>query len=123
MDYFKVSAEDILCDVYVKNLNVENEGPINPSLVSANKGLYIGVTKAIIEAGQLLGCSAKLNFWVYSSNINPKIPGEELHDALLTGGAEEVQMSNRQHLFKSGTNSGKPGPRFKTNLHVARLPI
>lgn len=37
MDYFKVSAEDIIRDVYVKNLNAENEGELNHGLVQANQ--------------------------------------------------------------------------------------
>jgi len=125
MNYFKVDAEDIIQDVYVKNLNAEQENDmLRQALVSANKKLYQAVCAAIIEAAQLLGCRNKLSFWVFSNSANPKIPKPELQDALTKGGASGVESDDQtNHTFMVGDNFGGPGRKFKTHLHLAKLDI
>lgn len=125
MDYSKVSANEILADVYVKNLNAEGEkSMLHQALVDVNKKLYADVCRAIREAAKLLGCSNLLHFWVFSNNANHKIPKDELHQALKKGGANSVVTDDdTKHAFHVGDNFGGPGPRFKTNLHLAKLNI
>lgn len=123
MAYFKVSAEAILNDVYVKNLNAESENDmLRQALVTANKKLYKEVCIAISEAAGILGCKSVLNFWVFSNSNNPKIPKDQLHSTLKEGGATSVTTDeNTKHVFDIGDNFGGPGQRFKTNLHLALL--
>lgn len=125
MDYFKVSADAILADVYVKNLNAEDENAmLRQALVGANKKLYTNVCQAIRDAAKLLGCHNSLNFWAFSSNVNPKIPKSELHHALNGGGAESVVTDDEsKHVFHVGDNFGGPGQRLKTHLHLAKLKV
>ena len=125
MNYFNVSADEILGDVYVKNLNAERENAmLRQALVDANKNLYSEVCRAIREAAKLLGCRNALNFWAFSNSANPKIPKEELHKALKQGGAESVVTDDEtKHVFNVGDNFGGPGQRFKTHLHLAKLKV
>lgn len=121
-EQFKVSADNILCDVYVKNLNTEGENDMSRQvLVDANKRLYSGVCKAVLDAAKILGCSKAIQFWVFSSNINWKIPKQDLHASLTEGGAVSVETDQSIHLFKVGDNFGGPGQTFKENLHLAIL--
>lgn len=123
MSYFKVSADAILGDIYVKNLNAESENEmLIQALVSANKKLYKNVCAAIIDAAKILGCKNPLSFWAFSNNKNPKIPQNVLHEALKEGGATSVTTDEEtKHAFEVGDNFGGPGQRFKTHLHLARL--
>lgn len=123
MDYFKVSADDILSDVYVKNLNTEGENAmLRQALVDANKKLYTDVCQAIRDAAKLLGCQNVLNFWAFSNNANQKILKNELHEAFKEGGATNIETDDKsKHFFKVGDNFGGPGQNFKTNLHLAKL--
>ncbi|MBU6954616.1 hypothetical protein [Hahella sp. HN01] len=126
MNYFRVSAESIIQDIYVKNLNSEGEDSIlKQALVDANKNLYSNVCKAIRAAAAELGCSNSLNFWVFSNHTNIKIPKGSLHDALRQGGAESVASDAEEnlHRFYVGSNSGGRGPKFKTSLHLAVLKV
>jgi hypothetical protein len=125
MDYFKVSADEILGDIYVKNLNAESENAmLRQALVDANKKLYTDVCLAIREAAKLLGCRNTLNFWAFSNNANPKILKADLHKALDDGGAEDIETDDEsKHVFSVGDNFGGPGQRFKTNLHLAKLKV
>lgn len=124
-DYFKVKADDILGDVYVKNLNAEGENQMQrQALVDANKSLYTNVCQAVKAAAELLGCKNMLKFWVFSNSANPKIPKDDLHQALRDGGASVVTTDeDTKHAFNVGSNSGGPGPRFKTHLHLAELKL
>ncbi|OZG73082.1 hypothetical protein BTA51_11330 [Hahella sp. CCB-MM4] len=123
MNYFKVSAEDILCDVYVKNLNVEGEDKMGfQHLVDENRKLYSGVCESIMKAANVLGCSNALNFWVFSNIKNHKIPKSDLHASLRDGGAHSVTTDEKtRHVFRVGDNFGGQGDRFKTHLHLAVL--
>lgn len=120
--WYKVGADKILSDVYVKNLNAEHgETMGDQALVSANKKLYSGVCKALIEAAQMLGVKSALNLWVISANINPKIPAEDLHSALKESGASSVETDSFPHKYISGSNDGALRRNIKTNLHLAKL--
>lgn len=120
--WYKVTPDKILSDVYVKNLNAEHENTMgDQALVAANKELYSGVCAALIEAARLLGVKDALNLWVISANINPKIPAEDLHNALREGGADSVETDSYPHKYVSGSNDGLLRRSFKTNLHLAKL--
>lgn len=121
---FEVRPEAIIGDIYVKNLNAEGEIKMNPDvLIEVNKNLYEKTCSAIKEAAIQLGCNQDINFWVFSNNKNPKIPGDALRSALLSGGAKSVHSEDFIHRFKSGKNDGSPGPKLKTNLHLAKIEL
>ncbi len=126
MKFYKANAKDIISDVYVKSLNTEFEenGMGNQALISANRKLYSGVCTAILNAAKLLGVDGIINFWVLSSNINHKIPKQELHQALRDGGANSVESDDENILLSfTGPNNGDGGFKFKQNLHLASLKI
>ncbi|WP_183459134.1 hypothetical protein [Microbulbifer rhizosphaerae] len=123
-DYFKVRPDDIIGDVYVKNLNAESEHDmLRQALVKANKSLYEKTCSAIMEAARVLGCSKPLNFWVYSNSKNPKINQEALHDALMDGGASSVETDTAKRNYWVGSNDGLQERKIRTNLHLAKLNI
>lgn len=116
MNYFKVSTDDILADVYVKNLNAEGEkAMLHQALVDANKKLYADVCRAIREAAKLLGCCNLLQFWVFSNNSNHKIPKDELHQALKQGGAKSVVTDEDTKLKGSIIKKGRISGRRSAN--------
>ncbi|ARU29480.1 hypothetical protein [Cellvibrio sp. PSBB006] len=124
MDYHRARANDILGDVYVKNLNAENQDGFNKhDLVIENKKLYAGVVKAVVDAAKLLGVQGLINFYVISSNINHKIPKDDLHEALKEGGAKLVETDNIKYNMWSGSNDGESGLLIKQNLHLASLKV
>lgn len=124
MDHYKTKASDIIGDVYVKNLNTENQESFSKhDLIIENKKLYSGVCKAVLEAAKLLGVQGVINFYVISSNINHKIPKEDLHAALKDGGAETVETDDVKYKMWSGSNNGEEGLNIKQNLHLASLKI
>jgi hypothetical protein len=125
-NYFNVSAKDIIGDVYVKNLNVERENEMETQAkVRANKNLYAAVSTALVDAAKKLGISGNINLWVFSNNINPKIPKQDLHDALLKeGSATSVTTDDKtKHVFLVNSNDGMEERKIKTNLHLATLKI
>ena len=123
--YFKVSAKELIGDVYVKNLNAERENEMElQALVHANKKLYSNVCNALVDAARKLGVSGGVNFWIFSNNVNQKIPKEELHNALIDGGASSITTDdNTKHVFLVGSNDGSSERKFKTNIHLAKLKI
>ena len=124
--YFKVSAKDIIGDVYVKNLNTERENEMEAQAkVRANKKLYSSTSIALSEAAKKLGVSGSINLWVFSNNLNPKIPKDDLHEALLKDGtASSVTTDDKtKHVFFVGSNDGTTELKIKTNLHLATLRI
>lgn len=124
MDYYRTKASDVIGDVYVKNLNAENQDSFSKhDLIIENKKLYTGVCKAVLEAAKLLGVQGVINFFVISSNLNHKIPKDELHSALKDGGAVKVDTDDLQYKMWSGSNSGEHGLIIKQNLHLASLRI
>ena len=124
-NYFKINAGEIIGEVYSKNLNAERENEMEAqALVKANKKLYAGVTKALVDAARSLGVKGSINFWIFSNNLNPKLPKSELHDSLLSGSAETVVTDDKtKHVFMVGSNDGTAEQKFKTNLHLATLKI
>lgn len=124
-NYFKVSAKELIGEVYVKNLNAEREKEMElQALVRANKTLYSKVCNALVEAAKRLGVSGNVNFWIFSNNVNPKIPKQDLHQALERGGAVSVTTDDKtKHAFFVGSNDGADERKFKTNLHLAKLKI
>ncbi|MGM8225191.1 hypothetical protein ACSV5M_01320 [Cellvibrio sp. ARAG 10.3] len=123
--YFKISAKELIGEVYVKNLNAERENEMElQALVRANKALYSKVCKALVEAARKLGVSGNVNFWIFSNSINPKIPKQDLHEALKSGNAESITTDDKtKHVFFVGSNDGTDERKFKTNLHLAKLKI
>ena len=124
-NYFKVSAKELIGEVYVKNLNAERENEMElQALVRANKTLYSKVCNVLVEAAKRLGVSGNVNFWIFSNNLNPKIPKQDLHQALEHGGAVSVTTDDKKkHTFFVGSNDGAAERKFKTNLHLAKLKI
>lgn len=124
MEHYKVKAKDLLSNIYVKNLNAENENEmVKKALVSANKELYSSVCKALVEAAREFDLKGELKFWVISNNINPKIPQKELHSALLDGGADSVVTDDKIYNYFVGSNNAKFKAELPTNLHLATIKI
>ncbi|WHI50269.1 hypothetical protein P3339_17725 [Microbulbifer sp. MLAF003] len=120
--FYMIEPRDILSNVYVKNLNTEGEASLELSLlVKLNKDLYRATTEAIMEACRHFGINNEVNLHVYSANINPKIPQQDLHQALKDGGASSVVTDSRNLKYKSGNNLGNRGATIRTNMHVAKL--
>jgi hypothetical protein len=91
----------------VKNLNAERDTLVaNQTLIEANKKLYTGVCNALIEAARFLKVKGALNLWVISSVINHKIPKDDLHESLRTGGAASVDLDPAPHIYTSVSNDG-----------------
>ncbi|HVL01399.1 MAG TPA: hypothetical protein VM553_16395 [Dongiaceae bacterium] len=125
-NYFKVSAKEIIGDVYTKNLNAERENEMEmKALVQANRKLYGTVSSALTDAAKRLGVTGSINFWIFSNNLNPKIPKQDLHDALLGGGSATSVTTDEKtkHVFVVGSNDGTAEQRFKTHLHLATLKV
>lgn len=124
MRFYKVKASEIITDVYIKNLNIENEKGMDDLVkIKANKSLYTKTSNALRDAARKLQVKGALNLWIFSSNLNQKIPKKDLHDALKEGGASQVDVDD--HIFDiwSGSNDGQRQQRFKTNLHLAKIAI
>ncbi len=123
--HFKVNASDLLGDVYIKNLNVEREYDISEmgelALVRANKSLYRSTCEALYEAAAKMNIRKGMNLWVFSNNNNPKIPREDLHEALKNGGADKVETDTHIYRYRSGSNDGSRFRMLKTNLHLANI--
>ncbi|UUA75249.1 hypothetical protein [Cellvibrio sp. QJXJ] len=124
MDHYKAKASDIIGDVYVKNLNSDHQKTLSKhDLIIENKKLYSGVCKAVMGAAKLLGVQGVINFYVISSNINHKIPKDDLYDALKQGGASKVESDDIKYKMWSGSNDGLEGLMIKQNLHLATLSV
>jgi hypothetical protein len=122
MQYYKVNAEDLIGNVYIKNLNAERENEMEAkALIQANKDLYQMVCEALEKAAEHLGIKQKIHLFIYSSNINHKIPQQDLHDALKKGGATQVKTDPKTYPFVSGSNCGNFKATIKSNLHLATL--
>lgn len=125
MHCYDIKAEDLLSDIYVKNLNAQGEENMASSaLIQANKKLYSGTCEAVLGAARILGLKGDLNFWILSNIKNHKIPKQDLHDALKSGGASSVSTEDDiQHKFWVGANDGVGKALIKSNLHLAKLRI
>ena len=64
-----------------------------------------------------------------SNNVNPKIPKDDLHQALRDGGAKATGVAKRKYKYKykykyiSGTNDGEGQQMLITNLHLGKFKI
>lgn len=124
MSCYNASASDLISDIYVKNLNTENEGNIRDALVRANQKLYEDVCKAITQAGKLLGVQGTVNFYVFSNNKNFKIPKQNLHMALRDGGAASVETVNTPYKYSVGSNDGRRVfEGLISHLHLAKFKL
>lgn len=124
-EWYHISPEAFMRNIYVKNLNVENEQQHRNSpgaLVQANQNLYTGVGLAIKEAAIALGVSGDIDFWVMSNNVNPKIPRADLHQALRDSGAK-TGVGKRRYQYRSGSNDGTGERMLITHLHLAINPV
>lgn len=120
--YYNTKPSDILNDIYAKNLNVDLESDMaNEILIRANKDLYSGVCRALIDAAKLLGVSNQLNFYVFSKSNNSKIPQPDLVGALKAGGANSVATDHHQPRVSVGNNLGTRSMKQLTNFHLAKL--
>lgn len=123
-DWYDVSPKAFMRNIYVKNLNAESENDmLNAALVQANKKLYTGVSKAIHEAARILNVTGEIDFWVMSNNVNPKIPKDDLHQALRDGGAKATGVAKRKYKYISGSNDGEDQQMLVTNLHLGKFKL
>ena len=124
VQFYQVRANEILSNVYIKNMNIEGESKFDEDLdflVRLNKDLYRSTTEAIKTACSHFGINSEVNIHVYSANNNHKIPASDLHDALKSGGAKSVTTDPRRIKYKSGNNIGTKSATIRTNMHVATL--
>ncbi|MCH9692677.1 MAG: hypothetical protein K0U59_11570 [Gammaproteobacteria bacterium] len=122
--FYLIQPKDILSDIYIKNLNAEGQHENNmPLLVKLNMSLYEQTTRAIINACKHFDLQSGINIHVCSSNINPKIPRPNLHQALIAGGAKSVETDGRKIRHKVGSNNGQDSVSLISNLHVATLDL
>jgi len=120
---YSLNAKDILGNVFVKSLNAEDEAKMNRhTLLKSNKNLYKNMCLALKKAGEHFKIS-DLKIMIFSHNKNPKIPVEELHSSLRSGGASSIVLDTKMHSVISGNNIGTGGFPHKTNLHIATIPI
>lgn len=115
---YKTTAHNIFNDVFMKNLNSENEASIVNKhfpatqqeywapLVKANKNLYKNTSQAILEAAKKLNIQGKVTTWVFSNAANPKAPKQELHRAMRQGGLKDVMMLKKGVKMGAGSNDG-----------------
>lgn len=125
MACYNAKASDLISDIYVKNLNIENEQQVGRDvLVKANQNLYEGVCKAITRAAKLLGVHGVVNFYVFSNVKNFKIPQQNLHEALKNGGADSVETDITPHKFSVGSNDGKRVfENLISHMHLAKFTV
>ena len=126
MACYKIGAAELLSDIYVKNLNTDQENEMGrQALIKANQKLYESVAKAIREAARLLGVSGIINLHVFSNKKNYKIPKDDLHIALRDGGADSVEMDETTK-FKYDVQSNDGEQFFEnmiTHLHLAKFKV
>ncbi|WP_160152311.1 hypothetical protein [Microbulbifer sp. ALW1] len=121
-NFYDVSPEVLLANIYAKNLNAENIDTKNDEVkIRANKELYSSTCEAIRKAASILGVSCQMNFYVFSKSNNPKIPRSELSDALIQGGASSVATDEFRPKVQVGNNSGTASLTQRTNFHLATL--
>jgi hypothetical protein len=123
MGHFKVSAADIIGDIYVKNLNVEYENEMSAEArITANKKLYRSTCEAIQQAAKLLGVNTgSLNFWILSNIKNHKIPKEHLHEALKEAGGRDIMVSKETRSMHVLSNDSEDMGIIKNHLHLVRF--
>jgi hypothetical protein len=124
VQFYKESASAFLSRIYIKNLNVEGEDGMDKNVkIQLNKDLYEKTVIAIKRACEHFGVNVPVDIYVYSAKSNPKIPSDQLHQALRAGGASSIETDSRELSYKSGSNSGKFRAKIDTNLHLAKLNV
>lgn len=126
MQTYNVPAGDLLSSIYIKNLNVEHEHQMAPSVrVKQNQKLYEGVCSALTRAAKVLGVHGSIDLHVFSNKKNPKIPEENLHMALRDGGAESVETDEKtMYIYTVASNDGKEVfEGLVSHLHLAKLKV
>ncbi|MDG9670658.1 hypothetical protein ONV78_23165 [Hahella sp. CR1] len=123
MFFFNVTADVLLRDVYVKNLDAGDEQDLSPqALVNVNQALYENTCVALREAAHALAYEGDVNFWTYSHHNNPRMPQKALHEAFSNAGARSVITDSiKTHWTRVGNNQGDPGLICKSDLHRAIL--
>ncbi|QFT54421.1 hypothetical protein [Microbulbifer sp. THAF38] len=120
--FYKIRPDEIIRNVYVKNLNSEKENNMEvDALIKANMQLYEKSTEAIKKAARFFGITESINFHVFSAAKNHKLPKDNLKDALKSGGAKNITTDKRIHLFLTGSNDGEREAEILTNLYVASI--
>lgn len=121
--YYKVEASTFLNDIYIKNMNAENENVMGQkALIDANKSLYRKTCDAIRQAASALAYCGELRLHVFSNNRNPKIPKVDLHSALMDGQARSVESDPARYSYHVSKNDKSQAPEQKplfTHHHVA----
>lgn len=121
--YYGVKAEVFLADIYIKNLNTENENEMSiKARVSANKSLYRKTCEAITTAAKVFAYRGELKLHVFSNSNNPKIRQTDLHDALLNGGAKNITTDPNTYQYLSSKNDNSQPTDLKpyfTHHHLA----
>ena len=123
---YSTSAQTLLENIYVRNLNAENENSMaRDALVRANHKLYEDTCKAITGAARMLGVQGEINFYVFSNNKNPKIPKDNLHMALRDGGADSVHTDEHgKYKYDVASNDGRQiFQNLISHMHLARFRI
>lgn len=122
---YGVRAADLLSDIYVKNLNAEDEkGYARDALIRDNQKLYEKVANAVVQASKLLGVQGIVNFHVFSNSVNHKIPKANLHMALKDAGAESVETDSNRYTMSVGSNDGKRVfEDMVTHMHLAKFRV
>lgn len=121
-EFYKVSPQYLLASIYIKNLNAEGERGMDlKTLVSLNEALYQKTVAAIRDTCKHFGVRQDIKIHVYSANVNPKISKEQLHKALMKGGANSVETDSRALSYRSGSNDGERRAKIETNLHIATV--
>ncbi len=125
--HYKVTPDTFLKDVYIKNMNAEQENEMGmEALIKANKSLYTGTCNALREAAKTLAYKGPLRLHIFSNNKNPKMPQIDLHSALTEGGAKKVETdpAKYQYLVSKNDNSQPVDQKpFFTHHHVAVFDI
>ena len=121
--FYKVDAEVLLRDIYIKNLNAECEHEMGQqALISANKSLYARTCEAIKDAGRELSVKGEIKLHVFSNNRNPKIPQQDLHSAIRSGGSNSVSTDPARYQYHVSNNRNTQDSNqkpFFTHHHIA----
>jgi hypothetical protein len=123
---YSADAKDLLSNIYVRNLNAENENAMaRDALVRANQKLYEGTCRAITGVAAMLGIIGEINFFVFSNNRNPKIPKDNLHMALRDGGATSIETDeSNQYKYNVASNDGRQVfQNLISHMHLAKFRV
>lgn len=121
-----LTAKDIMGNVYVKSLNIENEGETGlqsrGEIVKANKALYKNVALSVKAAGQHFNFT-NVVFRAFNSANNTKLSCTDLRLAMVEAGAKSAVTNNEVYRVISGDNDGIEPVEHDVNLTIAVLPM